>query len=188
MRDAPKNKLRAPLKPLNFQTLALTSGGLGFLRPAPGTWGSLPPVALAGVLLLAGATPTALNLTLAAVLAVSSALCVLFGRYGESRFGRKDAAEVVIDETAGQCLPLMALPGGAIHACSIAEHGPVQATLYAGGVCAGAFVLFRLADIIKPWPARSLERLPHGWGVLMDDLMAGVYAMLIMQALARVAF
>lgn len=186
MLDAPKNKQRAPLRPLNFRTLALTAGGLGFLRPAPGTWGSMPPPALTGILLLAGMSPAALNITLGAALVVSCGVCVLLGRYAESRFGRKDAAEVVIDETAGQCLPLLALPLTAFEACSVATHGWASATLHAGGLCAVAFVLFRLADIIKPWPARSLERLPHGWGVLMDDLMAGVYAMLVMQGLVRV--
>jgi phosphatidylglycerophosphatase A len=52
--------------------------------------------------------------------------------------------------------------------------------------CGGAFVLFRIADIIKPWPARRLETLPHGWGVLIDDLAAAVYAMLAMQLILRV--
>lgn len=186
MLDAPKNKRRAALQPLNFQTLALTCGGLGFLRPAPGTWGSFPPVALAGILLLAGTPAGPFNVAIAGVLVVACALCVLFGRYAESRFEGKDAAEVVIDETAGQCLPLLALPSAAFGACSIEAHGFVHATLYASGVCAGAFVLFRVADIVKPWPARALERLPHGWGVLADDLMAGLYAALVMQAATRI--
>lgn len=186
MLDAPKNKLRASVRPLNFRTLALTAGGLGFLRPAPGTWGSMPPPALSVVLLLAGASQAAFNMALGLVLLVSCGLCVLFGRYAETRFGRKDAAEVVIDETAGQCLPLLGLPLTAFEACSIEAHGLVHATLYAASLCAVAFVLFRIADIVKPWPAQSLERLPHGWGVLMDDLMAGIYAMVVMQAMVRI--
>ncbi|MFI4854029.1 MAG: phosphatidylglycerophosphatase A, partial [Phycisphaerales bacterium JB065] len=52
--------------------------------------------------------------------------------------------------------------------------------------CAGAFVLFRIFDISKPWPVARLEKLPHGWGVLLDDLMAGVYALLAMQLILRV--
>ncbi len=187
MLDAAKNKHRASIHPLDAPTLALTTGGLGFLRPAPGSWGSLPPVAIAGVLLLAGVTPLAFNITLGAILAVSCVLCVLCGLYAEARFGRKDAAEVVIDETAGQCLPLLLLPLPVFQAAAIAEGGLTSAILNVGALCAGAFVLFRIADILKPWPARSLERLPHGWGVLADDLMAGLYAMLLMQLIVRLS-
>lgn len=177
MTEAPgythKNKHRAPIKPLNAPTLALSTGGLGFLRPAPGTWGSMPPCALVFVMLLAGANWTAITVTLVAVLILSSVACVAFGRYAEQRFGLKDAPEVVADETAGVCLPLLlwpALPGN-----------PIEIMAY----CGAAFVLFRISDIIKPWPARRLEKLPHGWGVLIDDLMAGVYAMLAMQLILR---
>lgn len=177
MTDAPgyshKNKHRAALKPLNGPTLALSTGGLGFLRPAPGTWGSMPPPAIVFVMLLAGASPNAITITLLAVLILSSAACVVFGRYAEERFGLKDAPEVVADETAGVCLPLLLWP--------TLPTGFVEAALY----CGGAFVLFRLSDIIKPWPARQLEKLPHGWGVLIDDLMAGVYAMVAMQVILR---
>ena len=186
MLDAPKNKHRAQVRPLDVQTLALTCGGLGFMRPAPGTWGSMPPAALAWGLLLAGASQTTFHIAIGATLAIACALCVWLGRYAETRFGRKDAAEVVIDETAGQCLPLLALPGAAFEMSSMGVHGFFRAAIGATAVCGAAFVLFRLADIVKPWPARSLERLPHGWGVLADDLMAGLYALLVVQILVRV--
>lgn len=173
MTDAPgfshKNKHRAPIKPLDAPTLALSTGGLGFLRPAPGTWGSMPPPAIVFVMLLLGASAGAINAALLGVLALFSIACVVYGRYAEKRFGLKDAPEVVADETAGVCLPLLFWP--------TLPTGFVEAALY----CGGAFVLFRISDIIKPWPARRLENLPHGWGVLIDDLMAGVYAMLAMQ-------
>ncbi len=185
MLDAPKNKLRAGHYPLNPATLALTSGGLGFLRPAPGSWGSLPPVALAFILLLAGATPLAFNLTLASLLLLSSALCVLLGRYAETRFGRKDAAEVVIDETAGQSLTLLFLPHSLFAATTLSSNSPLSAFFTATTACAAALVCFRIADILKPWPARSLERLTHGWGVLADDLAAALYASLALQLLLR---
>jgi len=178
MTDAPglphKNKHRAPVRPLNLPTLALSTGGLGFLRPAPGTWGSMPPPGLVFLMILAGASAGLIHGVLLVVLALSCIACVAYGKYAEQRFGLKDAPEVVADETAGVCLPLMlwpTLPGGFI-----------EAALY----CGGAFVLFRICDIIKPWPARRLESLPHGWGVLVDDLMAGVYAMLAMQLILRV--
>ncbi len=165
-----KNKSRAPLRPLDAPSLALSSLGLGFLRPVPGSWGSLPPAGVAAILLLAGApTPVAL-LALAALLLGSCAACVVWGRYAERRFGRKDAAEVVADEVAGCCLPM---------ALAVLFRGP---TLHELAQVAAAFVLFRVFDVLKPWPASRLERLPHGWGVLMDDLAAGVYAMLALLA------
>jgi phosphatidylglycerophosphatase A len=178
MTDVPglshKNKHRAPIKPLNTPTLALSTFGLGFLRPAPGTWGSLPPAAIVFALLLLGADWYSLNFVVLGVLILSSAACIGFGRYAEKRFGLKDAPEVVADETAGVCLPLLLWPELPV--------GTAEAAAY----CAGAFVLFRISDIFKLWPAGRLEKLPHGWGVLMDDLMAGVYAMIAMQLILRV--
>lgn len=180
--DAAKNKHRAPIQPLDAPTLALTTLGLGFLRPAPGTWGSMPPPGLLFVLLLIGVPSTALFATTSAVLLISCVICVAFGRYAESRFGRKDAAEVVIDETAGVCVPLFATPALA-RALSDSGMLPGMPWFFAAMLSCGlAFVLFRVFDIIKPPPARQLERLPHGWGVLIDDLAAGAYALLAMLA------
>lgn len=168
-----KNRTRAPLKPLNAASLALSVGGLGFLRPAPGTWGSMPPPLLAGLMLLAGSSISTITWTIAGVFVVSCALCVVLGNYGEQRFGRKDAAEVVVDETAGVCPPVIAalVFGGSDHFTLI-------------GLLAAAFIAFRALDIFKPWPANRLEDLPHGWGVLMDDVAAGIYAAMPVSLLA----
>jgi phosphatidylglycerophosphatase A len=187
MTAAHKNTHRAPIRPLNHRTLSLTSLGLGFLRPAPGTWGSLPPPAIAWALMLLGQPASTFIAVLGALFVISCVLCVAFGGYAEARFGRKDAAEVVIDETAGQALTLllpvlvlMRLPDAA-PAAVLGTSLPLWlgAALYAGT----GFVLFRVLDILKPWPARSLENLPAGWGVLADDLMAGLYAAGILTAL-----
>src|SRR5690606_27094317 len=132
----------------------------GFLRPAPGTWGSMPPPAIAFILLLADAAPRTVNLTIGALCLISCALCVVFGRYSEVRFGRKDAAEVVIDETAGQCLPLLLLPGALFAHTSAAAHGWRSAALHAALICAGAFILFRLADIPNPGPHGAWNATP----------------------------
>ncbi|MEM8834791.1 MAG: phosphatidylglycerophosphatase A [Planctomycetota bacterium] len=181
--DAAKNKHRAPIRPLNAPTLALTTLGLGFLRPAPGTWGSMPPSGLLFILLVIGVSDTIAHGVTSAVLFISCVFCVVWGRYAEERFGRKDAAEVVIDETAGVCLPLFAAPALAhvLYECGGLLPG-MPWFLAAMLSCGFAFVLFRIFDIIKPPPARRLERLPHGWGVLIDDLAAGVYALLAMSA------
>ncbi len=78
--------------------------------------------------------------------------------------GQKDPSHVVIDEVAGQLLTLIA--------CPIVWQG-----LLAG------FILFRAFDIVKPPPVRSLEKLPEGTGIVVDDLGAGVYALVVLQLL-----
>ena len=75
----------------------------------------------------------------------------------EARYRRRDPGLVVIDEVAGMLGTLLAVPVGL------------------SGAVVG-FLAFRLFDIVKPFPARQAERLPGGWGVMTDDLVAGVYA------------
>ena len=161
----------------------ITVCGLGHMWPASGTWGSLPPVVLAGVMLGLvdlfgwGCCPTCdgpagtfggwwwlYHVVLLAVMAVFSAACLVQGDGAEARFGEKDPSEVVADETAGQCLPLLVLP-------LAYEHVWQGVT-----ALAVAFFAFRAMDILKPPPARGLQRLVSGWGILVDDLIAGVYA------------
>lgn len=168
-----------------FGKLMVTSGGLGLLRPAPGTWGSLPPCALAFVLILAGIAPTGHGLgasiiyhaALVLVLIVFSLACVLFGDCAEITFGKKDPGSVVADETAGQCFSLMFLP-----LASIAT--PVRAAI----TIAMAFLAFRILDILKPWPARGLQKHRAGWGILLDDLASGIQAAVVVQVLTRLLF
>lgn len=157
--------------------LASTTFGLGFVRPASGTWGSLPPVLLALGLEAAGfgavGSPWVYNGVLLAVAIFFGMVCVVQGDRAEAKWG-KDPSNVVADETCGQCIPLLFLP-----AAAVATTGITLFTL------AFAFVAFRLLDIVKPWPARGLQRVPGGWGILLDDLFAGVYALIIVQACAR---
>ena len=80
--------------------------------------------------------------------------------------GEKDPSRVVIDEVAGQWLGLLMLPDG---------------TLY----IAGAFILFRFLDILKPWPIRKLEQFPKGWGVMLDDMLAGLLTLCLIQGVCR---
>ncbi len=177
---AAKNRRRAPIKPLTLPTILLTVGGLGFLRPAPGTWGTAPPAILAFAMLLAGASAQTLTITMLIVAIIFSAICVVWGKYSEQRFGRKDAAEVVADETAAAALPFAFLPHQAIEKASLtagvgADH-TISAVTTAALIAATGFFMFRAFDVLKIQPAKSLEALPHGWGVLCDDLMSGVYA------------
>jgi phosphatidylglycerophosphatase A len=161
----------------------ITVFGLGHMRPASGTWGSLPTVVIAGGLWALGQSPGAgvessgnavYHGVLAMILVTFSAACVRFGDAAEAKWGH-DPAEVVADETAGQCVPLLLLPASAF-----ADGTRALATL------AGAFVLFRIFDILKPWPAGRLQRVAGGWGIVLDDLMAGVYAAVVLQGVLRV--
>lgn len=162
------------------------------MRPASGTWGSMPPVVIAGLIWFfdsANGGPSGLKLgtasplwwayhgILLAILVVFSAACVVDGNAAEARFGKKDPGQVVADETAGQCLSLMALPFA-----HLAHWNQMLLTL------ALAFVSFRVMDIVKPWPARQLQRVPGGWGILIDDLFAGLYAMIVVQVVTRMGW
>lgn len=158
--------------------LLLTSGGLGLLWPARGTWGSLPPPAVAGVLLLTGAGPLAYHLVLVAILGFFSWVCVAFGDWGEARWGRKDAGQIVADETAGMCIPLLLPPAVVLdHVGSTTVDG----FLWLCGYLGAAFLLFRFFDIVKVPPAYQVQRMRGGIGVLTDDLIAGVYAAVVLQ-------
>lgn len=165
-------------RPTDFRWHAVTVMGLGHLRPAPGSWGSLPPVAVAGVLILAGLGPAehplVYHAVLAAILVASSAACVVFGEWAEAWYGKKDPGWVVADETAGQCIALVALP--------VAAGAGLWPLLFALAV---AFLTFRLFDIFKPPPANALQKLAGGWGVLIDDLFAGFYALIATQVICH---
>ena len=133
--------------------------GAGFLRPGPGTWGSVAAVLLWGVVAWGlhlrrpgFAVALAIGIALALVLGVPAATIV------ERESGRHDPGFVVIDEVAGQWIALLGSPADW-------RHGLI------------ALVLFRLFDIIKPFPVRRLERLPGGWGIVFDDVAAGLYAL-----------
>lgn len=160
-----------------IRTGIVTVGGLGFLRPAPGTWGSLPPVALALAWLGFGLPIDLINFAILIVGVIAAAGCLEFGGWAESRWGKKDASHVVADETAGQSLAMLFLPWREIH---IAEDWVWNLAL-----ALVTFLLFRAADILKPPPADSMQKLPGGQGILIDDLIAGFYAACAAQVIGR---
>jgi phosphatidylglycerophosphatase A len=131
-----------------------TFGFLGLAPYAPGTIGTLGGVALAW--LLAGTSQYLLWTLLAA------ALLYVLGRavapWAEARAGKKDPGWFVIDEVIGYLITVAWL------------GGPTALTLFVG------FCLFRCFDIVKPWPVRWFERLGGGDGIILDDVMAGLYA------------
>ena len=145
--------------------LLATAGGLGLLKPAPGTWGSLPPAAAAAVLGALGGSGVAW--TMAGLLIFGVLASILLAPWYEHHFGRHDPSEVVCDEVAGLALCYLLLPWPPVH-----EAEPWQSVVMA----AIGFLAFRLFDISKPPPIAQSQGLPHGWGVLVDDLLAGVLA------------
>ncbi len=156
----------------------LTAGGLCHMRPASGTWGSTPPPALALLpVWLAAANAIAINAALVVMGVLFSWACVAFGHFAEERWGKKDPGQVVADEVAGQCIALLALPWQPMTDFASLRYD----VLLAGG----AFIAFRIFDIIKPPPANALQRLKAGWGILVDDLFAGAYALIVVQLVAR---
>ena len=157
-----------------FGMWMMTGMGFGLLRPAPGTWGSLPPVALALVLAFADTNPRTIDMALAGLGMVFGLACLVWGEDAERRFGKKDPGSVVADEIAGQSLALMWLPW------TLGNNARIIAT---GAI---AFFAFRVFDIIKPPPARGWQRLPGGLGILIDDLVAGFYALIATHILVRV--
>lgn len=162
----------------------ITTFGLGFMRPAPGTWGSLPPCALAAVWAVAGRqlqmgpVGGALWYAVMAFFALYfSWVCVKFGDAAEAEFGKKDPSQVVADETAGMGVTLLFLPHWWLIRTGSTYQQSVERTALATLIAiAAAFVLFRIADIVKAPPANGLQRLKGGWGILADDLVAGVQA------------
>jgi phosphatidylglycerophosphatase A len=134
-----------------------TGLGSGHSPVAPGTAGSA-----VGLLLFwpMAALAWPWQLALCGGLCVVGALAA--GRVAR-QVGRKDPGLVVVDEVVGQWVTLAALP-----------FTPATAAL--------GFLLFRAMDVLKPWPARDLERLPGGWGIMADDVAAGVYAHLLLRA------
>lgn len=156
------------------KTACITVLGSGFAPIAPGSWGSLVAVGLfVPVWLLAawGWMPRAgVELVTVAGILLASVLAVAWGQWAIARFGKQDPGQFVLDEFAGQWVTLLALP--------VALDA---ALLTVAAALAGQFFLFRLCDIIKPPPARQMERLPAGWGILVDDLFAGLYANLLGQ-------
>jgi phosphatidylglycerophosphatase A len=141
--------------------------GAGLGKPGPGTWGSVAAVLLWAAVAW-GLHPA--PLTLALILLAGIALTLVFGipaaTIAARESGRHDPAFVVIDEVAGQWIALIGSRADWRHALI-------------------ALILFRLFDITKPFPCRQLESLPEGWGIVFDDVAAGLYALGVASLLHR---
>ena len=140
-----------------------TGGYVGYVPIAPGTFGS----ALWLGLLWGIRTVGDMRLEIL-VLVLILALGIWSGSVVERYVGRVDPGIVIIDEIAGMLITMLLIPVTAI------------------SVLAG-FLVFRALDILKPWPARRLEGLPGGFGIMADDVMAAIYGNLVMHGLSAVA-
>jgi phosphatidylglycerophosphatase A len=138
--------------PLDKLALILSSCfGFGLIPVAQGTFGTLAGIPLAMALAHAGPMAAAYLLFFFVLLSIWTS-----GRSARA-LEKDDPAEVVIDETAGLLLTLFLLPATGFNLCL-------------------GFILFRLFDILKPFPIRRLEKVEGGAGIVLDDLLAGTYA------------
>lgn len=154
----PERAARPPGGALDRAALVIaTAGGAGYSPVAPGTAGSAVAVLLLWLL--------PLSRTGVAVFAVLVAVAGIWAAHrAEALIGGKDPGAIVVDEVAGMAVAVLGQP------LTI----PVLAT---------AFVLFRVFDVVKPWPARDSQRLRGGLGVMVDDLLAGGYALAVLAAM-----
>ncbi len=133
--------------------------GVGYLKPGPGTYGSIAAVLLWAAVGVFRHPPTqAMLIVLSVWILLAIAAGVPAATIVEHESGRHDPGFVVIDEVIGQWITLLFSPFDW-------RHGLI------------ALVLFRLFDITKPFPVRRFERLPGGWGIVFDDVAAGLYAL-----------
>jgi phosphatidylglycerophosphatase A len=170
---------RAPRSAKDYLALAIATCGVGYLPLAPGTWGSLVGVGLYLLLealsmrfLFAHAARNSLTMMSVETPRLALLLVVVFvvtmvGIWAATRaerlLRRKDPSVVVIDEVAGQLIALLSAP----------------TLVYGWWGIISAFLLFRVFDIWKPYPARRLEQLESGLGIMSDDVVAGAYAAVV---------
>ena len=140
-----------------------TCGYIGYVPIAPGTFGSAAGLVVFAAVRWSGSTSLEL-----AVIVFLLAIGVWSASVAERHFGAVDPGPVVVDEVAGMLITLALIP--------------VSVT----GAIVG-FFLFRVLDVIKPWPANRMEALPGGLGVMADDAMAAVYGNIIMRLLIVMA-
>ena len=160
----------------NMKRMLTSCFGLGRLPVAPGTWGSLPPVIIFGLMGQFGASTAIITNVMAVLVLAGCVVCIQYAPATIAATGKNDPGEVVADELAGQAVTFLFSPFLVI---TTASAGQVWMTVAAG------FVLFRIFDIAKPWPIRRLEKFPAGWGILADDLLAGVFAWIVLQICIR---
>ncbi len=136
-----------------------TCAYIGYVPVAPGTFGSAAGLAVFYAIRATGSAGAEL-----ALIGLLFAIGVWSSTVAERHFGGVDPGPIVLDEVVGMLITLAVLP--------VNVYGALT-----------GFVLFRIFDVVKPWPAGRFERLPGGLGVMADDGMAAIYGNLVMRAL-----
>lgn len=146
--------------------------GSGLLPKAPGTWGSLAAIPFAYMISVYTVPYVFISATVALFLfgiGVSNSI--------EKSARKKDPGFIVVDEVVGQWIALFPLPF--LYKCTNQYSFPY----FLISLIATAFITFRIFDIWKPWPIRHLEQsIPGGLGIMLDDVIAGFYALIITSA------
>jgi len=164
-----------------------TGFGSGWIKPAPGTWGSL--AALAVWLLLTALVPLRfsgrwwLEIVFLALPALMTWIGIKASDQVVRETGHKDPGYIVVDEWAGLWIALWPVRWLAVS--NLPRLFTADGWRYLPIVLV-PFLLFRLFDIWKPWPIRQIQVLPDGQGVVVDDVIAGLYALVVTQALMPV--
>jgi phosphatidylglycerophosphatase A len=155
----------------------LTAGlGLGWLPLAPGSWGSLGPTVIFAAMGYCAVSTSVIMGVMGVLFALGCYGAVVLSPHTIAVTGQEDPDEVVLDEVAGQpmCFMTMSLWPASVFT-------PMGMLAMAGA----GFFFFRLFDTLKPWPCKRLEELPKGWGILTDDLVAGIYAAIVLVVAVR---
>ncbi len=156
-----------------IKKICVTFFGSGYLPIAPGTWGSL--AASIAFVILVWAFDFHSEPELSTILTISVVLSyiigVAFGPWAVEHFQKEDPKQFVLDEVAGMWVAVIAMPFSDARGLFL--------------VVLVQFLLFRIFDILKPTPAHESEKLPCGWGIMTDDIIAGIYANIVGQVLFR---
>jgi phosphatidylglycerophosphatase A len=154
-----------PAKKTTWAWLTGTFFGIGLVGRGGGTLASIP-VVLAWIF-LEHHHPATFDPYWATFAVAATAIGIPASTIVSRQSGLKDPSQVIIDEVSGQSIALL--------------FAPILNWKYA----LASFILFRAFDIVKPPPVRQLERLPEGWGIMMDDVAAGVLALILLQIAAH---
>jgi phosphatidylglycerophosphatase A len=143
---------------MRFHKLISTCLGIGYIGKGAGTVAAIATCA-AWYFAWAGDFPP---LYLSLIITIALTLLGIWSSDIVSKIWGKDPAKVVVDEAAGMCISLLFLPVNLKYVIT-------------------AFILFRFFDIVKPLFIKKMENLPGGWGIMLDDVLAGVYANVLLQ-------
>lgn len=170
---APKEIIKRPIENALQRKVFIilsTGFGTGYAKYAPGTFGSLVGIPL-GLWWLQ--FPGWVSMLMATILTL---IFVPIVQRTCEHWGVADASKVTIDEVIGQAITLIGLR----HFVRVEDAMPPWYYVAIG------FGVFRLLDIVKPFPARTMDRQPNGWGVMLDDVVAGVYGALVLYTCVRI--